>query len=556
MTLALYRKYRPQTFADLTDQVHVRVTLENEIRTGKIAHAYLFAGPRGVGKTTTARIFAKAVNCTARKGAEPCLTCDACLSIGENRAVDILEIDAASHTGVDAVRENIIESVRFTPTQLAYKVFIIDEVHMLSTAAFNALLKTLEEPPAHALFILATTETHKVPPTILSRCQRFDFHKISIPDLVKRLADLSAREEVDVDPAVLAEIARAGGGSVRDAESLLGQVLALGEKRITRDEAALVLPHSDLNLARAFLEHLRDGRGGDALRLIDRLIVDGVDLSRFVDDALRLLRLAMLAALGESSGLADLDEANAAFVAGPLAGWGVPRILAAIETMLTAAERVKRGDGSPLPLEIAAATLLVVPDGRANAASPPTPYTLPPTPPPARKIAIDPKAQTEELFSASAIPDIFATTNVGVENFQPLRGTNSVPTPETRPPTRSPSITIPLETFQARWKELISSVGDVNHSLPFVLDGSKPQAVEGDRLIVGVPFAFHRDRLNDLKNRMLIEEHCEKLFGCRISFEGAVVDGLQNPASDVSSVPMDDPIIKNVLDAFGGRVVS
>lgn len=552
MGLALYRKYRPQTFGDLTDQVHVRVTLQNEIGAGKVAHAYLFAGPRGVGKTTTARILAKAVNCTDRKGNEPCLVCDACVSIQENKAVDILEIDAASHTGVDAVRENIIESVRFTPARLKYKVFIIDEVHMLSTAAFNALLKTLEEPPAHALFILATTETHKVPATILSRCQRFDFRKIGTPDLVKRLATLASKEEVDVDTDVLKDIARAAGGSLRDAESLLGQVLSLGEKRVTRDEAALVMPHSDLDLARQFLDVIHRGQGGEALQLIDTLVVDGVDFGRFLEDVQRLLRLGLLAAMGETSGLTDVDEAGAAFVSGPLAGWGTPRLLASIETIMTAQERVKRGDGSPLPLEIVVAILLgPMPDagkGVMNHAPTPTVPTPPVAPQPTLPPAPPKKAPEEDSFVApelSAAP--VASPPAAVENNSPSR-VEGLPITE--------AITLPLESFREKWNHLILAAGEVSHSLSYILNGSKPEAVEAEKLVVGVPFAFHRDRLNDHKNRRIVEDACEKVFGCKVCIEGLVVEGLQNSASEVVSVSMDDPIIKNVLEAFGGHVVS
>ncbi|TAK04771.1 DNA polymerase III subunit gamma/tau [Patescibacteria group bacterium] len=539
MGLALYRKYRPQTFGDLTDQVHVRVTLQNEIGAGKIAHAYLFAGPRGIGKTTTARIFAKVINCTDRKGNEPCLACEACLSIQDNKAVDILEIDAASHTGVDAVRENIIESVRFTPARLKYKVFIIDEVHMLSTAAFNALLKTLEEPPAHAIFILATTETHKVPATILSRCQRFDFRKIGVPDLVKRLATLASKEEVDVDTEVLKDIARAAGGSLRDAESMLGQILALGEKRVTRDEAALVLPHSDLDLARQFLDVIHRGRGGDALQLIDKLVADGVDFARFLEDTQRLLRLGLLAAMGETSGLSELDEPGAALVSGPLAGWGTPRLLAAIETIMTAQERVKRGDGSPLPLEIVVATLLAPPPAAAPTVSMPAPVAPKPVAPPPVK-----KAPAEASFGAP-------------ENILPLAKGEPLVPPQAGEGVSSPSaITLPLEAFREKWQQLIVAAGEVSHSLSYVLNGSKPEAIEAEKLIIGVPFAFHRDRLNDHKNRRTVEDACEKIFGCKVCIEGLVVEGLQNPASEVVSVSMEDPVIKNVLDAFGGRVVS
>src|SRR3989339_1919745 len=185
----LYRKYRPQKFSELIGQNHIKITLQHELERGEIGHAYLFCGPRGLGKTTTARLFAKAVNCVNRKDgeSEPCNKCNSCTSIMTGNSVDMIEIDAASHTSVDNVRENIIENARFTPTSSKYKVFIIDEVHMLSISAFNALLKTLEEPPAHAIFILCTTELHKVPETIVSRCQHFDFKKVAPAEAIKRL---------------------------------------------------------------------------------------------------------------------------------------------------------------------------------------------------------------------------------------------------------------------------------------------------------------------------------------------------------------------------------
>src|SRR3989338_3890144 len=221
MPQALYQKYRPKTWAEITDQRHIKITLEHEIVRNQIAHAYLFVGPRGVGKTTTARLFAKAVNCVNRQpeSAEPCNTCAVCERLNNGQSFDIIEIDAASHTGVDHVREYILESVEVTAGHGQYRVYIIDEVHMLSTAAFNAMLKVLEEPPAHVIFILATTEAHKVPATIISRCQRFDFKRIPADAIRDRLREMSTKEGIVVDESVLAEVAEHADGSLRDAES-------------------------------------------------------------------------------------------------------------------------------------------------------------------------------------------------------------------------------------------------------------------------------------------------------------------------------------------------
>ncbi|EKE18522.1 MAG: hypothetical protein ACD_9C00308G0001, partial [uncultured bacterium] len=240
MATALYRKYRPLTFSDVIGQGHIVQTLSNAILNNRVGHAYLFTGPRGTGKTTMARIFARAVNCQNPKGADPCLECDVCKNITQGMSLDIFEIDAASNTGVDNIRE-LRENVKFPPSQAKFKVYIIDEVHMLSTGAFNALLKTLEEPPAHVIFILATTEIHKVPETIISRCQRYDFTRLSLEHIIEKLSTIAKNENVSIEKNALEMIAIASEGGMRDAESLLSQVMALEDKKITAKEVEEIL---------------------------------------------------------------------------------------------------------------------------------------------------------------------------------------------------------------------------------------------------------------------------------------------------------------------------
>ncbi|MGA8892414.1 MAG: DNA polymerase III subunit gamma/tau, partial [Anaeromyxobacteraceae bacterium] len=223
--LVLARKYRPQTFGEMSGQEHVVRTLSNALARGRLAHAFLFTGPRGVGKTTAARLVAKAVNCEKGPTATPCGTCAACVEITEGRSVDVIEIDAASNNGVDNVRD-IVEGVKYRPARDPYKVFVVDEVHMLSTGAFNALLKTLEEPPPHVLFVLATTDVHKVPETIVSRCQRFDFRRLDLRQIADQLGKVAAAEGMSLSPASLALVARAAEGGMRDALSLLDRVRA------------------------------------------------------------------------------------------------------------------------------------------------------------------------------------------------------------------------------------------------------------------------------------------------------------------------------------------
>lgn len=353
----LYRKYRPQKFAELVGQNHIRAVLEGELTRGRIAHAYLFTGPRGVGKTTVARILAKAVNCVKRKKteSEPCGDCEACLDIGTGRALDIVEIDAASNTGVDHVREHIIANAQFAPSRWTYKVFIIDEAHMLSTPAFNALLKTLEEPPAHAIFILATTELHKVPETIVSRCQQFGFKKMALDEIVHALKGVVAQEKVRVEPAVLDAIARAAQGGLRDALSLLGQVLVLDGKEITLEQASLVLPESHRGLVLELVGLIVLRNAQEAVRLINRLVDEGVELESFTKETIEILREILLQKLAEGDTAAPRDVvAQARDAYARLRPHDAAHM---IERMNEARRALDRADIPQLPLELAAVEL-------------------------------------------------------------------------------------------------------------------------------------------------------------------------------------------------------
>ncbi|MCF7860594.1 DNA polymerase III subunit gamma/tau, partial [Patescibacteria group bacterium] len=292
----LYRDYRPQKFSDILGQNHLKITLQNELAQNKMGQAYLFCGPRAVGKTSMARVLAQTVNCERRKNgeSEPCGECATCLAIQKGSFMDVMEIDAASNTGVDNVRDNIISSARLAPSGGKMRVYIIDEVHMLSISAFNALLKIIEEPPQHVLFILCTTEVHKVPATIISRCQRFDFKRISPAEIVKKLSFIASQEKIEIDRGVLDDIARQSGGHLRDAESILGQILALGSKKITTEEAELVLPHHHNQEAIALIEALAKKNAGVAVTLINQLADNGVNFKSFIAEVLLMLRKIML----------------------------------------------------------------------------------------------------------------------------------------------------------------------------------------------------------------------------------------------------------------------
>ena len=310
---ALYRKFRPDTFEDVKGQDHIVKTLKNQIRADRAGHAYLFCGTRGTGKTTIAKILAKAVNCEHPIDGSPCNECASCRAIAAGASMNVIEIDAASNNGVENIRE-IREEVAYPPTEGKYKVYIIDEVHMLSIGAFNALLKTLEEPPSYVIFILATTEAHKIPVTILSRCQRYDFRRISQETILKRLQDLMEQEHVEAEEKALRYVARKGDGSMRDSLSLLDQCIAfyMGET-LTYDRVLDVLGAVDTEVFSELLDHILKDQITDSIALLDRLILDGRDLTQFVSDFTWYLRnLMLIKASDDMEDILDVSTENLA----------------------------------------------------------------------------------------------------------------------------------------------------------------------------------------------------------------------------------------------------
>lgn len=294
--IALYRRLRPQKFADVIGQEHIITTLQNQIKAKRISHAYLLSGTRGTGKTSTAKIFAKAINCSALADGEPCGICQSCEAIGSGFSVNAIEIDAASNNGVDNIRE-IREEVRYPPTMGYYKVYIIDEVHMLSTGAFNALLKTLEEPPAHVVFILATTDPQKLPATILSRCQRYDFHRITTETMAETLAQYAALENIKATPGALRFISQQSDGAMRDALSILDQSRAFYDNQeITLEKVQEVVGAVDNTVLFDMADAFMANDSGRCLHIIDDIIIKGRDISQFIHEMIHHFRNLMVAA--------------------------------------------------------------------------------------------------------------------------------------------------------------------------------------------------------------------------------------------------------------------
>ncbi|MCX6764241.1 MAG: DNA polymerase III subunit gamma/tau [Candidatus Nealsonbacteria bacterium] len=359
--LVLYRKYRPENFAEIVGQNHIVRTLSNAISEGMVSHAYLFAGPRGTGKTTIARILAKSVNCSSRqeKEWEPCNKCSSCLEISHGRSIDLIEIDAASHRGIDEMRE-LRDGIRFLPTKSRYKVFIIDECHQLSKDAANALLKTLEEPPSHAIFILATTEIHKMIPTIISRCQRFDFRKLTSKEIVQKLKTIIQKEKANIEEKALNLIALNSEGSIRDAEGFLDQALIFAgfekQKEIKMEDIKDLLGLVEINTVAKLVDFIAEKNSRGAIDFLNETLEKGYDPKEFAKTLIEYLRQVLLFKIDsglQNPLLLSLSEDEKIKFQNQIKNFEEKDILKMLNLFIEAQEKMRYSSIIQLPLELA-----------------------------------------------------------------------------------------------------------------------------------------------------------------------------------------------------------
>ncbi len=492
-----YRKWRPQTLAEVVGQEPVTQTLRHAVENGKVVHAYLFCGPRGTGKTSTGRILAKAVNCLNQVDGEPCGACDICHSITEGKALDVIEIDAASNRGIDEVR-SLREKVNYAPSRARYKVYIIDEVHMLTEAASNALLKTLEEPPPYVIFVLATTEPHKVIPTIMSRCQRFNFRRLSQTAIIGKLELICQKEDIHVRLESLKLVARAATGSLRDAENILQQLIAYHGNQIDLEQVQTALGVSSDPRVRQLAKHIVNKDVSAGLQVINSVNSDGIDLRQFNLGLVEYLR-GLLLAKSQCNEALDVTAEDLAEMNGLAAKATFEYLLKAVK--LFSSVDFRSDNYSTLPLELAlmdCALSLVT--GRDESTMTELPETS--------RESIQPTQEAEFPVAAN-----------NIETSSPVRYSLSH--------GASTEVSQDIDYLRSRWKEFIQSLrgeGSSGNLDAFLRSACEPVALEDDTLVLGFYYSFHKEKIEDPKYQHLVERKLKEVFGQPYKLKCILVD--------------------------------
>jgi len=488
-----YRKWRPQTLAEVAGQEQVTQTLRNALTSSHVSHAYLFCGPRGTGKTSTGRILAKAVNCLTNGKGEPCNTCSMCQGITEGRALDVIEIDAASNRGIDEIRD-LRERVNYAPNQARYKVYIIDEVHMLTKEASNALLKTLEEPPPHVIFILATTEAHKVLPTILSRCQRFDFRRISQSDVVSKLTHICSAEGAHLEPEGLRLIARAATGSLRDAENLLEQLITYYGSEIELRQIQTTLGISGDWRVKELVKHIINNDTSAGITTISSINSDGLDLRQFNREVVEYLRALLLVKAGSEEAV-DLTAEDRAELKDLAARAPLPQILKAVK--LFGKLELGFDSYSTLPLELALVDCMLPAEEEKESLTAQIEYEL---------------RQPTKVATPPATPSYPKQ-----QTAKPEPTSAPAPTAEAAATTTPPEPGSEIERLRLNWRQVIEQAPADTKKTPAIAilrsAGVKPVSIDDDTVVLAFRYPLHKENMEKIENQRVVQKIISNFLG-------------------------------------------
>ena len=556
--LVLARKYRPQTFDELIGQEHIVSIIKSALTSNRIAHAYLFCGPRGIGKTSCARILAKSLNCEKGPTLTPCGKCSACKEIAGGSNFDVLEIDGASNRGIDEIR-SLRENVKFAPGYGNYKIYIVDEVHMLTMEAFNALLKTLEEPPSHVKFIFATTAPHKVPATIISRCQRYDFKRITIPRISEVLKDIARKEKVKIDADAMFAIGKAAKGSLRDALSILDQLSSISKKSIESQDVFQMLGLVETQLLFDMTDALTGKNCTLALELLERIIGQGKDTKQLVKDLVEHFRNLMIIKIGGPtlSKLVDYPPAFKDVLLKQSEFFTLKDILNSVNCLVEAQETSRVTESLRMPLEIAIAKIAYAKEGKV-----PEVAELPARP--EKKTVERPNPAVELLKSKKGQVNVSkeeAEEEVKEEAKEaPEEDKEKPATPEAVPeeniaPEAPEEIGEPealgYDSIKKRWDALTHAVSRKKMSIATFLSEGMLVDAEGDNIIVGFTkdHQFHKETLEDKGNIKFVEDVISESLNRSVRIKYKWIDAYK-PHHE------ENPKVKNILNTFDGKVIS